>query len=706
MAPGAGFNSFNTLFKKRVNVGIPVSVFQLNDTNQPVDVNTDPQGNLILLNNKDDIPIVRVVGSNVTDTPSYSISFPSLSTSFCAFVFAAVSHLYAVCTSNNKPLVGVLNRCQGCPPGTWSNKTTPTCVDCVPGTYFNGTHATSPDFCIQCPAGTYSAISGASNISSCFQCPKGTYSDQKGSSSINNCTKCPAGMFNDKDGATSIANCSFCKTGYFSGEGSPVCQPCAYKMTSSILTNFTKCFGCPAGKYLNQTTKNCVNCSIYEFCPIGSVIPTNRSILPKYFFEGSKRPDHDNISVDPESIDFSKFNERKDLQIIIGTASVFALIFIVVLLIWTLLCFYRGGSLRPYMSRVDFLFYLSYPVEVNQPVVHKSTILGATYTLINLILMIGIAVMTIGLYINGNTEITYQWQVKTYDDLKGVYTTSLDFYTFDPEPSHCTRSNVNVDKTGFLCNGDEQVNVTLIDSVRCRVDWYCKGITFGYANNVKFSLVGNQTTTATCIAYNVSSPYEVVIRPYRKNNQNKFELRNGFAHPPDNNTLYKGITYIKIHAYFTEFEYFGSDSTLYFLPTFFLPSSNSAGLTLSGLSHVDGQVVNETFLSSSPTPALEAQVDWDFDAAVMTIRILPKISFSVFFGSTSGTIASIVTISTAIFPLLCRIQDFIETKIKARRKRNLSDLSEPLHEMLLGDEFNHNIELESNETKRYSKEIK
>ncbi|OMJ69087.1 hypothetical protein SteCoe_33288 [Stentor coeruleus] len=93
-------------------------------------------------------------------------------------------------------------------------------INCSEGFYFDKTS------CKICPPGTYS---NSSSPFECLKCPKGCYNPYKGATSIRQCYPCEEGTFNDKYGAKA---CKICPEGFQCSTGSQKPYDSSTKLSS------------------------------------------------------------------------------------------------------------------------------------------------------------------------------------------------------------------------------------------------------------------------------------------------------------------------------------------------------------------------------------------------------------------------------------------------------------------------------------------
>lgn len=174
----------------------------------------------------------------------------------------------------NNSILNELEKCQLCPPGTYSNINTVSigCELCPSGYYnpfegsnicykcFHGYYSTEGSVeCSLCPPGTYTH----SNQKYCELCPPGTYNPNYGGNSINDCIKCEKG--GNEYGAISVDSCLNCPLGTFNNNN--ICSPCPPgSYSNEIITD--ECILCPPGTFNPEYNKSSENDCIP--CPPGS----------------------------------------------------------------------------------------------------------------------------------------------------------------------------------------------------------------------------------------------------------------------------------------------------------------------------------------------------------------------------------------------------------------------------------------------------
>jgi len=105
-------------------------------------------------------------------------------------------------------VIGRIDPCDACTPGSYSESQASTCLLCPAGT-ISGPGAST---CTSCPLGYISP----SNASQCTPCPVGTYLDVSGMDSITDCKICPAGTYSSSIGASLDSTCTPCMAGTYS----------------------------------------------------------------------------------------------------------------------------------------------------------------------------------------------------------------------------------------------------------------------------------------------------------------------------------------------------------------------------------------------------------------------------------------------------------------------------------------------------------
>jgi Leucine-rich repeat (LRR) protein len=180
----------------------------------------------------------------------------------------------------------------GCPPGTFLDDSTQSCLSCRLGFYqpfFNqttclvcpkGTEApligstscsacpikyyaglTATPNCNRCLPGTFGNVTG---LSSCYPCPLGTFSPDP-DNPLDACLPCPVGTYGDKIG---LAQCPACSGASFTGvEGSTSCISCPENARVLLLgaKYVTDCI-CNEG-YYGQPGGPCFECPPGGRCP-------------------------------------------------------------------------------------------------------------------------------------------------------------------------------------------------------------------------------------------------------------------------------------------------------------------------------------------------------------------------------------------------------------------------------------------------------
>ena len=115
----------------------------------------------------------------------------------------------------------ISNRCQGCPRGTYGNKTKleskDLCMNCTAGRFNDGDGlAKEVDrvACAVCVAGKYSKEEGNKKDSKCKNCNSGKWSETKAAASVDDCKVCGVGRYSDNVGVSNEDSCESCPLGY------------------------------------------------------------------------------------------------------------------------------------------------------------------------------------------------------------------------------------------------------------------------------------------------------------------------------------------------------------------------------------------------------------------------------------------------------------------------------------------------------------
>lgn len=149
----------------------------------------------------------------------------------------------------------VLDRCDACLPGKYSNTVGGFCKSCLQG-YSSNIYKSYN--CIKCAVGRYS--DKLSNID-CKSCPTGYFTNIYGS---NSCKGCSKGKYSIVEGSSSVENCLDCDTGKISNVGNTSCDFC--KLGEWAKEN-KECVKCPKGRYGNLQGLNSYDSCL--MCPSG-----------------------------------------------------------------------------------------------------------------------------------------------------------------------------------------------------------------------------------------------------------------------------------------------------------------------------------------------------------------------------------------------------------------------------------------------------
>jgi alpha-tubulin suppressor-like RCC1 family protein len=197
--------------------------------------------------------------------------------------------------------------CTKCAPGLSSNEGESFCTPCESGTELQndicvpcpeGSYSEAGSFCSKCPggkwtkqdknhpnggsykissgcnsciAGKFSAVKGATSKITCTNCSVGKFSTAIGADSSATCNDCAPGKFSNTKGASNADTCAWCNDGYVAPDaGSSECILCEAGKAPNSVTR-SSCVECQGGKYLDDKTKECVECEAGFACPPGEV---------------------------------------------------------------------------------------------------------------------------------------------------------------------------------------------------------------------------------------------------------------------------------------------------------------------------------------------------------------------------------------------------------------------------------------------------
>ena len=122
--------------------------------------------------------------------------------------------------------IGVFERTEPCPAGTYQPADQTVCIACDQGTISEegAVVCTLCDLgeasneerteCVECAKGTYRD----NTVEICTECPENTVTEQEGSET---CSPCPAGYISNSDGSS----CEVCATGTYRSDGATKCEP-------------------------------------------------------------------------------------------------------------------------------------------------------------------------------------------------------------------------------------------------------------------------------------------------------------------------------------------------------------------------------------------------------------------------------------------------------------------------------------------------
>ena len=194
-----------------------------------------------------------------------------------------------------------LGGCKDCPAGFYSGDGSGICTECpngygshgsrglscssCPTGRFSSTPEQKTNACVYCPAGWHSPSTGAGE---CTGCLSDNYQDEAGqttckecptgwilTSNVDGCTSCAAGQYIKQTSSSSRDSCKDCPSGYYSEVAVDLQTDCKQCIGDQQVMTTSSCGDCSAGKWYQDSPKDCIDCPAGRSSPEGYTLPSS-----------------------------------------------------------------------------------------------------------------------------------------------------------------------------------------------------------------------------------------------------------------------------------------------------------------------------------------------------------------------------------------------------------------------------------------------